>query len=39
MVHDETQYDDPMAFIPERHLTSAGTLTEGTAALNFGFGR
>ncbi|KAI9566800.1 cytochrome P450 [Boletus coccyginus] len=39
MVHDDTQYDDPMAFIPERHVTSAGTLAEGTAALNFGFGR
>ncbi|KAI9566804.1 cytochrome P450, partial [Boletus coccyginus] len=38
MVHDETQYDNPMAFIPERHLTSAGSLIEGTAA-HFGFGR
>ena len=39
MVHDETQSDDPMVFIPERHLTSAGTLAEGTSPPVFGFGR
>ena len=39
MVHDETRFDDPMAFIPERHLTSGGTIAEGTALPSFGFGR
>ncbi|KAF8554409.1 cytochrome P450 [Imleria badia] len=39
MGHDETRFDDPMAFIPERHLTPTGTIAEGTAPPSFGFGR
>ncbi|KAF8442321.1 cytochrome P450 [Boletus edulis BED1] len=40
MAHDETRFDNPMAFIPERHLTSTGTLAEETAPRpTFGFGR
>lgn len=39
MGHDESQFDDPMAFKPERHLTPEGTLAKGAVNNTFGFGR
>ncbi|KAG9315351.1 cytochrome P450 [Chiua virens] len=39
IVHDESQFDEPMAFKPERHLTSDGTLAERSGQPSFGFGR
>jgi len=39
MEHDEKQFDDPVAFIPERHLTPTGMLVAGRAHHGFGFGR
>ncbi|KAF9223380.1 cytochrome P450 [Gyrodon lividus] len=39
MAHDETRFPEAMAFKPERHLTSIGTLVGGTSSPSFGFGR
>ncbi|KAF9238500.1 cytochrome P450 [Melanogaster broomeanus] len=39
MSHDERYFAEPMAFKPERHLTSTGTLVEGIPFQSFGFGR
>ncbi|KAF9238503.1 cytochrome P450 [Melanogaster broomeanus] len=39
MGHDETHFPDSMAFKPERHLTSTGSLANNNTGFAFGFGR
>ncbi|KAI6133452.1 cytochrome P450 [Pisolithus croceorrhizus] len=39
MTRNEKRYPNPTAFIPERHLTTSGTLAGGTSAPYFGLGR
>lgn len=39
MTHDNTKFEDPETFIPERFIDEAGKLKENMRTLAFGFGR
>lgn len=39
MTRNEKRYSNPAAFNPERHLTTSGTVAEGTSSPYFGLGR
>ncbi|KAH7915601.1 CyP450 monooxygenase [Hygrophoropsis aurantiaca] len=39
MTHNESQYPDPMRFMPERFINPDGGLTDDLAQQQFGFGR
>ncbi|KAI5988963.1 cytochrome P450 [Pisolithus albus] len=39
MTRNEKRYSNPAVFKPERHLTTRGTLAEGTSSPYFGLGR